>query len=109
MCYWLAPEAAAASELTLPVAAGLFIIVPLAPDVAPASVLLSARLHPDAPIASSTTDAAIAKCFLASFIARSSWNYLQAGSGHRNTAPQTSAGQSNARKLHALRDALSNR
>jgi hypothetical protein len=55
-----------------PVAAGLF-IVPLAAVAAPpASVLLSARLHPGAPIVSSATDAAIAICFLVSFIAHSS-------------------------------------
>lgn len=83
-CHWLAPDAAAAlSGLMAPADAGLFII-PLAPVAAlPASVLLSARLHPGVPIASSATDAAIAMCFLVSFIAHSSWDWLEPGPGRR--------------------------
>lgn len=90
-CHWLAPDAAAvALGLMVPVAAGL-LIVPLAPVAAlPASALVSARLHPAVPIASSTADAAIAMYFVAGFIAHASWYCLEPGPGPGLAAPWTS-------------------
>ncbi|CAE6865448.1 hypothetical protein R75465_07920 [Paraburkholderia aspalathi] len=83
-CHWLAPDAAAALPgLMAPAAAGLFIIALAPVAAAPASVLLSARLHPGAPVASSMTDAAIAMCFMVSFISHSSRDCLEPGPGRR--------------------------
>jgi hypothetical protein len=100
-CHWLAPDAAVALPgLMPPAAAGLFMI-PLAP-VPPASVLLSVRLHPEVPITSSTTDAAIAMCFLVSFIAHSSGDCSEPGSGRRISSTMDSSRSSRKQQIACL-------